>query len=159
MHRIRLTAALALALLVVAPRAASADITGFLGFTTSPVNRTTAGFGVGMSLVIAGFEFEYSSAQEKEIDGATSLRTGMFNGLLQTPTSGFQLYFTVGGGVYRERWRDVQETNFGTNIGGGVKLHLAGPLRARFDFRIFNLRGEALYPHPKRFYAGLNVAF
>ncbi|HET9372916.1 MAG TPA: hypothetical protein VFO19_21795 [Vicinamibacterales bacterium] len=158
MHPIR-TTVFAVALLAAAPTAAWADITGFLGFTTSPVNRTTAGFGVGMSLVIAGFEFEYSSTQEKEIDGAPSLRTGMFNGLLQTPTSGMQLYFTVGGGVYRERWRDVQETNFGTNIGGGVKVRLAGPVRARFDFRVFNLRGDALYPHPKRVYAGLNIAF
>ena len=29
----------------------------------------------------------------------------------------------------------------GINVGGGVKVNLAGPLRLRFDYRIFTLAG------------------
>ena len=58
----------------------------------------------------------------------------MFNGLVQTPRGvipGAQLYATVGGGYYRVRFEpiDLQETGVGTNVGGGVKITLAGPLR------------------------------
>src|SRR5690606_40368368 len=83
-----------------------------------------------------------------------SLTTGMGNILVQTPFSGVQLYGTAGGGVYRERLGDVQETNLGLNFGGGVKFAILGPLRARLDYRVFNLRGEALHPTVQRFYAG-----
>ena len=40
-----------------------------------------------------------------------------------------------------------------------VFLGLLGPLRARLDYRIFNLRGEPLHPTVQRFYAGLNLKF
>ena len=46
------------------PRAASADITAFLGTNPTPVNRVTTGFGVGAGLVIVGFEFEYGHTRE-----------------------------------------------------------------------------------------------
>jgi len=36
---------------------------------------------------------------------------------------------------------------------------LTGPLRLRFDYRLFNLRGDPLYPKVHRFYAGVNLAF
>jgi hypothetical protein len=86
----------------------------------------------------------------------------MFNLLVQTPrVSSVQLYGTVGGGFYRERLDEIehQETSFGTNIGGGVKLGLAGPLRLRLDYRVFLLHGSPLYSKPQRFYAGLNLSF
>jgi hypothetical protein len=83
----------------------------------------------------------------------------MINGLVQTPTR-TQFYLTGGGGFFRERLAGEGETSFGTNIGGGIKMPLAGPLRLRLDYRVFNLRGaDTLYPHPQRFYVGLNVAF
>jgi hypothetical protein len=46
-----------------------------------------------------------------------------------------------------------------TNLGGGVKITLVGPIRARLDYRIFNLRGEPLHSTVHRVYAGFNLAF
>jgi hypothetical protein len=88
----------------------------------------------------------------------------MFNGLVQTPIpiAGFQFYGTLGGGVYRESFSTVpamSETNFASNVGGGAKISLAGPLRLRLDYRVFNLRGEARHTPVQRFYAGINLKF
>ena len=47
----------------------------------------------------------------------------------------------------------------GGNIGGGVKMDLAGPLRLRVDYRVFKQGGGALYSPAHRIYAGLNVKF
>ena len=149
------------ALALLTPSTASADITAFLGTNPTPVNRVTTGFGVGMGLVIVGFEFEYGHTRENLDELAPSLRTYMFNGLLQTPIpiAGMQFYATAGGGVYRETLNDVSETNVGINVGGGVKVSLAGPLRLRFDYRIFTLQGDPRHSKPQRFYAGLNLKF
>jgi len=148
-------------LFVVAPSTASADITAFLGTNPTPVNRLTTGFGVGVGLVIVGFEFEYGNTREDRSELAPGLRTFMFNGLLQTPIpiAGMQFYGTAGGGVYRETLNDDSETNVGINVGGGVKVSLAGPLRLRFDYRIFTLQGDPRHSKPQRFYAGLNLKF
>jgi opacity protein-like surface antigen len=85
----------------------------------------------------------------------------MFNGLAQTPVpiGGLQFYGTAGGGVFRETLNDSSETNFGINVGGGVKMSLAGPFRLRFDYRVFTLKGSARYETPQRFYAGINLKF
>jgi len=74
-----------MAALLAFPPAASADITAFLGTNPTPVNRVTTGFSVGAGLVIVGFEFEYGHTRENLEELAPSLRTYMFNGLLQTP--------------------------------------------------------------------------
>jgi opacity protein-like surface antigen len=152
--------ALGLTLLLV-PSTASADLTAFLGSTMTPVNRVVTGFGVGMGLVIVGFEFEYANTTEDLPELAPGLRTFMFNGLLQTPIAiaGMQFYGTAGGGIYRERLDEASETNFGINVGGGVKLNLIGPLRLRVDYRVFTLSGDPLHSKPQRFYAGLNLKF
>ena len=70
-----------------------------------------------------------------------------------------QFYGTAGGGAYRESLNDSSETNFGINVGGGVKVSLAGPLRVRFDYRVFTLQGSPRHSKPQRFYAGLNLKF
>ena len=149
------------AALVLLPSTASADITAFLGTNPTPINRVTTGFGVGFGLVIVGFEFEYAHTRDNLDELAPSLRTFMFNGLLQTPVpiAGMQFYGTAGGGVYRETFDDVSETNVGINIGGGVKVNLAGPLRLRLDYRVFTLQGDPRHSKPQRFYAGLNLKF
>jgi hypothetical protein len=142
------------------PRPASADATVFLGTTTSPTHRTVKGFAVGMSLVIVGVEFEYANTAEDDTLNAPSLKTTSGNVFAQTfGLSGFQLYVTTGAGVYRERLGLDQETNFVLNNGGGVKVTLAGPIRARVDYRIFNLRGNPQHSTVQRIYAGLNLAF
>ena len=92
----------------------------------------------------------------------------MFNGLVQTPRGivpKVQLYATIGGGYYRIRFEpfDVQDTGFGTNVGGGVKIDLVGPLRLRLDYRIFKLTDQfddrGIDSTSQRFYAGANLAF
>ncbi len=135
------------ALTLLAPATASADITAFLGTTPTPVNRLTTGLSLGMGLVIVGFEFEYAHTRENLEELAPSVRTYMFNGLLQTPVpiAGMQFYGTAGGGVYRETLnccQGISETNVGLNVGGGVKVNLAGPLRLRLDYRVFTPAGQ-----------------
>lgn len=148
-----------LLLLAVSGERAAADVTVFLGTNTTPSNRAAKGFAIGAGLLFVGFEFEYSSTSEDV--RAPSLKTSMGNVLLQTPfaIAGFQPYFTTGGGIYRERLAEFQDTSFGSNVGGGVKISLAGPLRARVDYRVFKLGGDALDSPAHRLYVGLNLRF
>jgi hypothetical protein len=149
---------LAAVLMAATPAPGWADVTAFLGVSPTPHTRPSKGFAIGLSLIVVGFEFEYSATSESETEPAPGLRTGMINGLIQTPTR-TQLYLTAGGGFFRERSGEESETSFGTNIGGGMKIGLAGPLRLRVDYRVFALRGDPLFKNPQRFYAGLNLAF
>ncbi len=151
----------ALSMFALTPTPASADLTAFVGANATPTNRPVRGFAGGVGLLIVGFEFEYADTIEDLETGAPSLRTGMANLLLQTPfpVSGLQFYGTAGAGLYRERLGKRQETHVGVNIGGGVKISLAGPLRLRVDYRFFTLRGEPLYSRSQRVYAGLNLVF
>jgi opacity protein-like surface antigen len=156
----------ALLLVLVTPSIASADITAFIGINGTPSNRAVKGLAVGAGLLIAGFEFEYANTSEdlgNVTELAPGLRTFMFNGLVQTPfaIAGFQPYATAGAGAYRETLSvpDTSETNVGINVGGGVKMSLAGPLRLRFDYRVLTLKGNALHPTVQRFYAGVNLKF
>jgi hypothetical protein len=150
-----------LAALLLLPRPASADATFFIGSTTTPANRAAKGFAIGAGLLIVAFEFEYSNTNEDVLDAAPSLKTGMGNVLLQTPVAigGLQPYFTTGGGMYRERLGERQETSFGGNVGGGVKVSLAGPLRVRLDYRVLTLQGDPLHSRVHRVYAGANLKF
>jgi hypothetical protein len=154
---------LAFTFLALTPSVARADLTGFIGVNPTPVNRGVKGFAIGAGLVIVGFEAEYADTSEDVTLGGPRLRTFMFNGLLQTPIpiAGFQFYGTLGGGVFRESLStpDLSETNFGSNIGGGAKISLAGPLRLRVDYRVFNLHGNARHTPVQRWYAGINLKF
>ena len=154
---------LLIVLLIVLSSAAPAfaDATAFIGTTITPANRPTKGVAVGVGLLIVGFEFEYASAGESLEDAAPSLWTGMGNVLLQTPfpVAGMQFYVTTGAGLYREKLEERQETHAGFNTGGGAKISLFGPLRARVDYRVFKLRGEPLHSVVHRIYAGVNLAF
>lgn len=149
------------ALLTCTATPALADATFLIGTSATPSNRQMKGFAFGVGLLVVAFEFEYASTSEEPLDAAPALRTGMGNLLLQTPFAvmGFQPYFTTGGGAYRETLDTRQETNFGVNSGGGVKISLVGPFRARVDYRVFKLRGDPLHDTVHRVYAGLNVKF
>jgi hypothetical protein len=140
---------------------AFADATVFIGTSATPANRQVKGFALGVGLLVVAFEFEYASTVEEPLDGAPALRTGMGNVVLQTPFAlmGFQPYFTTGGGGYRETLETQQETHVGINSGGGVKISLLGPVRARIDYRVFKLRGEPIHDTVHRVYAGLNLKF
>lgn len=160
MRRVAVTACV-VALLLASPSHAFADITAFLGITPTPDNRAVRGVAFGFGLLIIGFEFEYANIVEDSLEGLPSLQTGSGNLLLQTPIelSGMQFYGTAGGGLYRERLLGFQETQFASNVGGGAKIRLAGPLRLRLDYRIFRLQGSPLHSTYQRFYAGANLGF
>lgn len=154
-------AAVTCALLLASARDASADVTAFIGITPTPQNHTVRGFAFGFGLLVVGFEFEYANVAENTVEGLPALRTGAGNVLVQTPVAikGVQLYATTGGVAYRETLGTRQETHYGTNIGGGAKIRLAGPLRVRLDYRVFRLQGEPIHQTYQRFYAGANLSF
>ena len=159
-HRLILTAALVLAVFV--PSTASADVTAFFGVNPTPSNRVLTGISGGIGLLVVGFEFEYANTREDLDELAPGLTTFMVNGLVQTPVpiGGVQFYATAGGGAFRETLNHETETNVGINVGGGIKMNLAGPLRLRLDYRVFTLRGsDVRHSRPQRFYAGLNLKF
>jgi len=165
----------AVVLLLVAARPAFADATLFIG--TSNVSnaanasrQTTKGFAIGAGILIVGVEFEYASTAEDEERLGPSLRTGVGNVYVQTPIplAGLQFYATTGGGVYREKTTagttaDVQKTGFTSDTGGGVKISLLGPIKARVDYRVFKLLGDkpraTWNPTVQRLYAGINLGF
>ena len=154
-------AAMVLIVLAIAAAPARADATAFLGANTTPSNRPVKGFAVGMGLLIVAFEFEYAATSDDVAATAPSLKTFMGDVLLQSPVPivGFQPYFTTGAGIYRETLGTRQDTGAGTNVGGGVKMSLAGPLRLRLDYRVFKLGSGALNSPAHRIYAGLNLKF
>jgi opacity protein-like surface antigen len=189
MYRPSVLALLAIAGLLISATPTRADVTAFIGssrLTKAPVAvtddsdkdfRFNKGFAIGLSLVIVGFEFEWSnSAGDDSTCGGTpfrnycspSLTTGMANVLLQTPHGimPVQVYGTVGAGFYREHYDldvydlpDENDYGVGTNVGGGVKIDVVGPLRLRLDYRVFKLANDAFHATPQRFYAGANLAF
>lgn len=150
-----------LALMMATPSIARADATVFLGRMSAGDDRsTTRGFAVGASLLVVGFEFEYSNSSENTTEATPALRTTSGNVSLQTfGLPGFQLYFTTGAGVYRERLGTDEETAALLNTGGGIKINIAGPLRARVDYRVLSLKGNPRHSTVQRLYAGLNLAF
>ena len=159
--KISVLALAAFCVVCLMPRPASADATLFLGSASAAsTHRPVKGIAVGMSLLVVGFEFEYGNTAEDDTLLAPSLKTTSGNVFAQTfGLSGFQLYATTGAGFYRERLGSDQETNFVMNNGGGVKITLMGPLRARVDYRIFSLKGNPQHSTVQRVYAGLNLAF
>jgi opacity protein-like surface antigen len=158
MKRSLVVAALALAGLLGVPARASADLTFFFGFTPTPTVQSVRGVSAGVNLLILGFEFEYALSREDTTNPAPGLQTGMFNVLVMTPTS-VSLYATAGAGVFRETLGPSHITNVGTNIGGGVKFPLLGPLKVRVDYRVLALRGGPQVSRPQRLYVGVNWAF
>jgi opacity protein-like surface antigen len=158
---------LAAALLLTTPAPARADITAFLGTanrTASTSALTTSmhgmpGVAVGIGLIAVGFEVEVAAQTEDTVKQVSGLKTGFANVLVQTPTGDTQLYGTVGGGLYQESVGLTTTTDFATNIGGGLKLALTGPIRLRFDYRLINMRGKTTGATVHRFYIGANLKF
>jgi hypothetical protein len=143
---------------------ARADLTGFIGATTTPDTRQTRGVAISVTLVMVGFEFEYASTSENADPAvlAPALKTGMGNVFVQTPVPIWRIqpYLTAGAGVYNESLTTTHDsTGVALNTGGGVKVSLAGPLQLRVDYRVFRLDGGALYSPAHRVYAGLNLKF
>ncbi len=157
-RKVTVLAVLSLLGLVAAPAPAHADITAFFG-AANPETRMAKGLSFGVSVIVVGFEVEYSDISAKEDAGAPRIRTGMVNAIVQTPTSGVQLYGTIGVGGYRENLLGESETSTAFNIGGGLKMGLLGPVKLRVDYRLFTLRGNPVDKTVHRVYAGLNTSF
>ncbi len=149
----------AIALVAAVPSPARADVSLFLGTSRNPSSHLVKGGAVGIGLLVVGFEVEGAKHEENALKGIPGLTTGMGNVLVQTPTGSTQFYGTAGAGLYRETVGTTSETSFATNIGGGVKVGLAGPIRLRLDFRILHLMGTPRYATIQRFYAGVNLKF
>lgn len=164
----------ALGLVAASASPARADITAFLGtarqaaitssmsgLSSPTVGQTVTGAAFGMGLLVVGFEVEGASHMEDAVKQIPGLKTGMANLMVQTPTGGAQLYATTGAGIYHETLGTVSDTNVATNIGGGLKLTLTGPLRLRVDYRLIHLRGRSssVDANVHRFYVGLNLKF
>jgi hypothetical protein len=147
------------AFLAAAASPARADITAFLGLSPTPENHAARGIGVGVGLLIVGFEFEYANLAGDDFEQLPGLKTYSGNVLVQTPTPDLQLYGTAGVQGYQETLGVMKETHFGTNIGGGAKIKLIGPVRVRLDYRIFKLQGSPLHDVYQRFYVGANINF
>lgn len=149
-------------LLLLAGRAAAADVTLFAGKTATPSSRTARGIAVDVRLLVVGFEFEFSDTAEDASAEAPALRSGMFNAFVQTPAVlGLRFYATAGGGLYEERLgaASYRKRGFGTNGGAGVKIPVAGPVGLRVDYRVFALRGSTLGAAVQRFYMGASLGF
>jgi hypothetical protein len=159
--RIRFAVVAVLGVVCCTPAPASADATLFLGKTlSSPNHRSVRGFALGASMLVVGFEFEVANIREDPTLHEPSLKTTSATVFAQTLSiSGIQLYVGTGAGYYRERLGADEATGLVFNTGGGAKVKLAGPLRVRVDYRIFNLRGTPQRSKIQRVYGGLNLAF
>jgi len=155
------TALIVMCGVLAAPLAARADVTAFLGVSPTPGLHLGRGVAAGAGFVVVAFEVEAAQILEQTADREPALSTGMANILVQTPldVSGMRFYGTAGAGLYRERLGTTQETNGAVNIGGGVKIGVAGPLKLRLDYRLFRLRGTPLHATYHRLYAGATLGF
>lgn len=166
-RRILIPALLALTLIAATPAPARADITGFLGGIRRTATGSTAststygmhGISIGIGLLVVGFEVEGALQQEDTVKKISGLKTGMANILVQTPTSSAQLYATAGAGIYQESASLITNTDLATNIGGGVKIGITGPLRLRIDYRLIHFRDKASDDYVHRLYVGANIKF
>jgi|SRR5579862_5920969 len=161
MKRLVVSALAAVAALVATPAPAAADGTAFLGLSPTSNARSASGAALGFKFIFLDFEFEYAHMTEGLASNTPGFSSGMFNIALETPTK-TKIYLTAGGGLTHENLGAATRWGVGTDIGGGVKLPLAGPIRLRLDYRVFTLHnGIPSAPNKMqyRFYAGLNVAF
>jgi hypothetical protein len=166
-HQRLAVSALVTAALLAFASPARADITVFLGRSSNSsatpnapsVSQGLKGAAFGIGLLVVGFEVEGAIHSEDPVKSIPGLKTGMGNVLVQTPTGNVQLYGTAGGGIFQETLGSSSETNFATNIGGGIKIGIFGPLRLRADYRMMNLRGTPRYKTVQRFYVGASLKF
>jgi hypothetical protein len=157
--RAALVAGLVTVAVAAAPAPAAADLTIFLGTTSSPSGQPHRGVSTGFTIVAVGIEFEYYHAGEDLPAGVPSLNLGSANVVFQAPTGRFKFYGTVGVGVYYETLGEYSRTNTSGNVGGGLKVVIAGPLGVRLDYRAITLRDSLRDATEQRWYAGAYLNF
>ena len=167
MRRLLSRAAWLVALVIMNPLSARADGTVLVGLTSVDALRPSFGFSFGYRPSAVGVEVEYLSTFPGDYSAG-----GIFASVIVQPVtiSNVQIFAVGGVGVWGEGFAGGKRTgvlNAG-NVGGGVLVALAGPVRLRLDYRLF-LLGEvseaevgAIAPsrkHPQRIAAGLHFAF
>ena len=164
-----LSAASLVAFVLMNPVTARADATVLVGLKSVKGLRPSCGFSFGHRPSVVGFEIEYLSTLGETAPGDYSAG-GIFVSLIVQPVtiSNVQIFAVGGFGVWGEGFKGGKGTgvfNAG-NVGGGVLVPLAGPLRLRLDYRLFLLgkadETGAIAPsskHPQRIAAGLHFAF
>ncbi len=167
MRRVLSRAAWFVALVLMTPLSARADATVLVGLTSVDALRPSYGFSFGYRPSAVGFEIEYLSTTPGDYTAG-----GIFASLIVQPVtiSNVQIFAIGGLGVWGEGFAGGKRTGVLTagNVGGGVLVPLAGPVRLRLDYRLF-LPGEvskeevgAIAPrtkHPQRIAAGIHFAF
>ncbi len=162
-------AVLAILALSVAPAMAQMEVpvnvTAFTGVAMVPDAHRALGVAAGLILIDAPIrlEFEYGRTGSDPATAVPEIRTfaGNFHVQPRQPWR-LQIYGTVGIGIYRMLLdHRSSEANDATNVGGGAKLSLVGPLKLRLDYRRFSLaaiRGQ-YHSNEHRFYAGITAGF
>lgn len=169
MRRLLSGAAWLVALVLMNPLSARADATVLVGLMSVDALRPSFGFSFGYRPSAVGFEIEYLSTLGPTTPGHFSAG-GIFASVIVQPVtiSNVQVFAIGGFGIWGEGFSGGKGTGVldAKNVGGGVLVALAGPMRLRLDYRLF-LLGEveevgSIAPrrkHPQRIAAGLHFAF
>lgn len=145
----------------------------YVGTLMSGGPRTVVGFSVGSfprsAGSVLGLELDYVRTTGDRVPGRSYI--SIFGGSLLVQSNviarRLQIYGAGGGGLYGEAYIDGPGSGeVGClNIGGGVKITAAGPLKIRVDYRLFFLGDspdsslEHIHRHPQRVVAGVGLAF
>jgi hypothetical protein len=150
------------------PLSARADATVLWGLMSVDALRPSFGFSFGHRPSAVGFEIEYLSTLGQTTPGDYSAGGAFASLIVQAVTISNVQIFAVGGvGIWAEGFAGKRTgvLNAG-NVGGGVLVALAGPLRLRLDYRLFLLgkveEEGGIAPsrkHPQRIAAGLYFDF
>lgn len=133
------------------PARAEGFLTGFGGATfAGDTDKSRGVFGAGLGWLgggVLGFEATYFYSPhffgDEDIVGENNLQTLMGNILIAAPIDRSRIYATGGAGLMKSRVRDIDElfdvdnNDFGINVGGGLIAYLSHNVAVRGDIRYF----------------------
>lgn len=116
------------------------NVTAFGGAAAVPGLHGAFGVAVGVKPRPSpvSFEVEFARTRGDSAAGVPAIVTFSGNLLVQVPVrrSRVQVCVTFGVGIYvQQSDRGTSEPNDARNIGGGLKVRLAGPFKLRVDYR------------------------
>ena len=151
MIRRHLAGLAALALLAASPAGAETLLTGFGGVAfggSTDTTHGTYGGSIGFLGGVVGFELEFATTPDffGEGEGVFSdnnVLTGMGSLLVVFPPGPVRVYGAAGAGVLKTRVSDtdglfdIDNTDFGINVGGGLLVFFGDHFGLRGDIRYF----------------------
>jgi hypothetical protein len=151
MMRRHLAGLAALVLLCASPAGADTLLTGFAGVAFGGSTEATHGHyggSIGFLGSVLGFEAEFATTPDffGEGDGVFSdnnVLTGMGSLLVVFPPGPLRVYGAVGGGILKTRLADpdglldIDNNDFGINVGGGLFVFFGDNFGLRGDIRYF----------------------